>query len=179
MHARESAWSEAARALGLIAAFVAVAFAWAGVERRLAQAAPYPATPIMADAALRPRPSTWLVDGFNLLHAAVMKSGEPRDGWWKSVNRDRVIALARGFDDPEAELVVVFDGSEEPSVPGDGGPRVVFAPTADDWLLAAVRAAPDPARVAVVTADRRLADRLRDRGAQVVSPRAFAARCQL
>jgi hypothetical protein len=173
--------AEAARAMAVILGFVGVAVGGAALERRLAQAAPYSPAPIMARDAtpsLRPRPSTWLVDGFNLLHAAVMKSGEPRDGWWKSVHRDRVIELARGFDDRDAELVVVFDGSEEPTEPRDGGPRVVFAPTADDWLLAAVKAAPEPHRVAVVTADRRLADRLRDRGAQVVSPTRFAQRCR-
>jgi predicted RNA-binding protein with PIN domain len=171
--------SEALRSLGVIAAFVGVAIGWAALERRIANAAPYPSPSIMAEQPTRrPPPTTWLVDGFNLLHAAVMKSGEPRDGWWKGANRDRVVALARNFEDREAELVVVFDGAEEPIAASEDGPRVVFAPTADDWLLAAVKAAPDPRRVAVVTADRRLADRLRDRGAQVVSPRAFAARCQ-
>ena len=56
-------------------------------------------------------------------------------------------------------------------------PRVVFAPSADDWLLAAVRDGGRPGAVVVVTADRQLADTARHRGARVVSPRAFLARC--
>jgi rRNA-processing protein FCF1 len=40
-----------------------------------------------------------------------------------------------------------------------------------------VRSAQDPARIAVVTADKQLADRARHRGARVYSPRAFLDRC--
>jgi hypothetical protein len=178
---RALARSEAARALATVAVFVALAVGWAALERAAVgrASAVYPARAVASDPPpARPRPSLWLVDGFNLLHAAVLRSGDSRKEWWKSPNRERVVELARGFDDPDAELVVVFDGSELPTDPTDGGPRVVFAAPADDWLLATVKAAPNPQRVAVVTADRRLADRLRDRGAQVVSPSAFAARCR-
>jgi hypothetical protein len=175
--------SEAARALATIAVFVAIAVGWAAIERGLAAVDPgsadYPPLAVDLDPSpARPRPSLWLVDGFNLLHAAVLRSGDSRKEWWKSANRDRVLELARGFDDRDAELVVVFDGNEEPTAAGEAGPRVVFAAPADDWLLATVKAAPNPQHVAVVTADRRLADRLRDRGALVVSPSAFAARCR-
>ena len=69
---------------------------------------------------------------------------------------------ARGAEDAEAR----------------GGPRVVFATSADEWMLAALRAASDPSRIAVVTADRRLADRARHCGARVVRPTEFAARCR-
>ena len=174
---------ETLRALSVIATFVAIAVGWAAVERQIGAVDPAPSAYSSAVVAQDPaspriRPSVWLVDGFNLLHAAVLRSGDSRKDWWKSGNRDRVLELARRFDDREAELVIVFDGSELPSDPVDGGPRVVFAAPADDWLLAEVKASPNPHRVAVVTADRRLADRLRDRGAQVVSPSAFAARCR-
>jgi len=173
--------SEVGGALGIIAAFVAVALGYATLGREIGAtaSAPYSGSAVPSDPVVpRVRPSLWLVDGFNLLHAAVLRPGDSRAEWWKSANRDRVIELAREFDDREAELVVVFDGNELPDAPGDGGPRVVFASPADDWLLATVKAAPNPHRIAVVTADRRLADRLRDRGAQVVSPSAFAARCR-
>ena len=53
--------------------------------------------------------------------------------------------------------------------------HVVFARSADDWLVKRVRAAGEP--VCVVTSDRQLADRARRRGAEVVSPRRFLARC--
>lgn len=120
----------------------------------------------------------WLVDGFNVLHAGVLR-GADRRGWWREEMRARLLERVAGFEDAAAELWVVFDG------PGPGGaaeaesqrPRVVFAPSADQWLLDAVRETPDPASVVVVTADRQLADRARHRGARVVSPRAFLARC--
>jgi YacP-like NYN domain len=179
----ETDGSETLRALATIALFVAIAVGWAALERHLA--AVDSGRPVYSSGAValdppptRPRPSLWLVDGFNLLHAAVLRSGDSRKDWWKGPNRERVLELARGFDDRDAELVIVFDGTEAPTDASDAGPRVVFAAPADDWLLATVKAEPNPQRVAVVTADRRLADRLRDRGAQVVSPSAFAARCR-
>ncbi len=121
----------------------------------------------------------WLVDGFNVLHAGLLH-GRDRGPWWRARDRERLLERARGFDDPDAELWVVFDGGH-PAPPAEDGAtppvNLVFAPSADDWLLARVRAAPDPSRVAVVTRDRRLADRARHRGARVVSPRDFLARC--
>jgi predicted RNA-binding protein with PIN domain len=124
------------------------------------------------------RAERWLVDGFNVLHAGVLR-GNDRRGWWREEVRARLLERVAAFDDAAAELWVVFDGSG----PAGGGeqaslrPRVVFAPSADEWLLGAVREAPDPAALVVVTADRQLADRARHRGARVVSPRAFLARC--
>jgi hypothetical protein len=60
----------------------------------------------------------------------------------------------------------------------EAGPRVVFAPSADEWVVARIRAEPDPARLTVVTADRRLADRSRRRGVRIVRPLEFLARCE-
>ena len=174
--------SEVASSLGVIGAFVALALGSATVLRWLqvdAPEAPYPVRAVSepTDPA-EPLPTLWLVDGFNLLHVTLLH-GETREAWWRRAGRDRVVELAGRFDAQDAEVVVVFDGSQPPVVGGDTrGTRVVFAAPADDWLLAAVRAAPDPARVAVVTADRRLASRARHRGAQVVAPGIFAARCR-
>ncbi len=160
--------------------------------------------------------SVWLVDGFNVLHAGVLK-GRDRREWWTAPVRERLLALAAGFDDPTAELWIAFDGpapvaparkagasrprsEAQPSEggppqgkaaqrprsqaqPSEGGPlqdvrvRAVFAASADDWLVTRVRRAEDPARFAVVTCDRQVADRVRHRGARVVSPREFLARC--
>lgn len=177
---------ETLRAMAVIGVFVGLAVGWAGAERWWrgdpvrgdASGAPYSSAAVAPEPKRSLRPSIWLVDGFNVLHAAVLRPGDSRSDWWKGRNRDRVVDLARAFDDPAADVTIVFDGSEEPTVPVEGGPKVVFAASADEWLLAAVRMAPEPGRVAVVTADRRLRDRLRDRGAQVVSPGAFAARCR-
>jgi predicted RNA-binding protein with PIN domain len=175
--------SEIASSAGVIGAFAALALGsatllrWLGVE---APEAPYPVRAVSepTDPAAT-QPTLWLVDGFNLLHVTLLR-GESREAFWRSAGRDRVVELASRFDADDAEVVVVFDGSQAPQAEaGAGGPRVVFAATADDWLLTAVRDAPDPARVAVVTADRRLAARARHRGAQVIAPGAFAARCRV
>ena len=64
-----------------------------------------------------------------------------------------------------------------PDASDAGRVRSVFAPSADEWLLARIRER-DPAQVALVTADRRLAARARDRGVEVVAPAAFLARCR-
>jgi hypothetical protein len=177
-----SAVSELASSFGVIGAFVALALGSATVLRWLqvdAPEAPYPVRAVSepTDPAA-PLPSLWLVDGFNLLHVTLLH-GETRQAWWRRAGRDRVVELVGRFEAADAEVVVVFDGSQPPSEDGVAqSPRVVFAAPADDWLLTAVRDAPDPARVAVVTADRRLAARARHRGAQVVAPGVFAARCR-
>ena len=160
---------------GVVAAVLAFGLLWAGSGARLAPLASY--TP--AASASGERGVRFLVDGFNVLHAGVLR-GNDRQGWWREEMRARLLARVAGFDDEEAELWVVFDGrgpladAELRSL----RPRVVFAPSADEWLLAEVREADDPSAVVVVTADRQLADRARHRGARVVSPRAFLARCQ-
>jgi len=176
---------ELASSLGVIGAFVvlalgsATALRWLGVE---APQDPYLRSPVSDDATTPAdtQPTLWLVDGFNVLHV-VLLHGESRKAWWQSKGRERVVELVRGFDAVDAEVVVVFDGSQPPAEddPANAAvPRVIFAAPADDWVLTAVRTAADPARVAVVTADRRLAARARHRGAQIVSPGVFVARCR-
>jgi predicted RNA-binding protein with PIN domain len=131
----------------------------------------------MADPDPCDEPRTWLIDGFNVMHAAVLRGRDRRD-WWRAEARERVLALVRRLDAPGAAVVVVFDGqrpADEPERPD--GPQVVFAASADDWLIRTVRQAPDPTRIALVTADRQLAARARHRGARVVGPIAFRERC--
>ncbi len=137
-------------------------------------------------------PEVWLVDGYNLLHAGVLR-GRDRRGWWTAEAQARAIERIARFDGP-GELWVVFDRRERTrrgdapggeagaratpaDPPGPPRVRVAFAPSADDWLVRRVREAADPSRLAVVTADRRLAGRARHRGARVVPPSAFLARC--
>ncbi len=175
---------EIASTLAVIAAFVALALGSSAGLRWLGVGTPsnphLESTVSDSTTPADPRPTLWLVDGFNVLHV-VLLHGESREAWWQSRGRERVVELARAFDAADAEVVVVFDGSQPPPADETGdasGPRVIFAAPADDWLLTAVRSAADPARVAVVTADRRLAARARHRGAQVVAPGAFAQRCR-
>ncbi len=172
---------EAAVAAAWMAAFVALGIGARALGSGPARAA-YPAAPMAdpadpADPADEPR--IWLVDGFNLMHAAVLR-GRDRRGWWRAEARERVLELVRRLEVPAGvEVVVVFDGqrpADEPERTGPG-PQVVFAASADEWLVRAVRQAAEPGRIAVVTADRQLADRARHRGARVIGPRAFRERC--
>lgn len=182
--------SEALEAFGVILAFVALgagAYAWGGGATRGAAdgtAAAYP-RPLVTDgpeptsAPPAEEPVAWLIDGFNLLHAAVLR-GRDRKDWWRAEARERVLELVRQLEAPGAEIVVVFDGRRPADEPEreQAGPQVVFAASADDWLLAAVRRARDPGRVVLVTADRQLADRARHRGARILGPTAFRERCR-
>jgi predicted RNA-binding protein with PIN domain len=127
----------------------------------------------------------WLIDGFNVIHNALL-GGRDRSNWWTEPRRRELIERAAGFDDlvnGASELWIVFDGERPAANPeaetaGPAGwPRCVFAPSADTWLVDRVRRDEEPDRLRVVTADRQVADRARHRGAQILSPRAFLARC--
>lgn len=120
----------------------------------------------------------WLVDGFNVLHTGVLH-GRQRGTWWEADARRQLLDRVRDFREDAAELWIVFDGPRPAEGPDDveSGTRVVFAPSADEWLLQEVRQAETPESLTVVTADRKLADKARHRGARVVSPRTFLARC--
>jgi len=162
--------------LFVLAAFIVFGFGWIEVVARApADGPPYPAR--MVDDT-RTEPTIWLLDGFNVLHAGPL-GGRDRSEWWTAPRRDELLEIAARFDDDEAEVWVVFDGPREAGPPDDSrGPHPVFAPSADAWLLERVRAADDPGRIAVVTADRKVADRARHRGARVYSPHDFLARCE-
>ena len=176
----ESRWRGLLETAAVLAAFVAFGLAWAeGLGRAVAAESNYPEQAV--DEASE-TPEIWLLDGFNLLHAGPL-GGRDRSGWWREPQRRELLALVDRFDDPTAEVWVVFDGPHDDDHGGHPAcgtaPRLkrVFAPSADAWLLARVRSAQDPARIAVVTADKQLADRARHRGARVYSPRAFLDRC--
>jgi predicted RNA-binding protein with PIN domain len=163
--------------LSIVVGFVVVGVAWAsaapGLGGRDEASGPlYPAWPMESE-----DPSVWLVDGYNVLHAGVL-GGRDRSEWWTEPRRQELIERAARFDS-EVEIWIVFDGPEDPaSAPvSETGPRCVFAPSADDWLIEQVRRSDQPGRIAVVTADRRVAGRSRGCGACVVSPKAFLARC--
>lgn len=168
---------------GIVAAFVAVGLGAAslaapGAEGPRGADEPLPYTLEAMSAEKLPEPRVWLVDGFNALHVAVLR-GRERSAWWTREGREQVLSRVRAFDDPAAEIWVVFDGrhpGEEVAEAHGPGPRVTFAPSADEWVIQRVREAA-AGGVAVVTADRRLAARARARGARVVSPQDFLARC--
>lgn len=120
-------------------------------------------------------PRVLLVDGYNVLNVGLL-AGREREGWWSSRHRDELLGRAQAFEEREAEIWVVFDGATPAGAAPAGRVRPVFAPSADEWLLARLRER-GAERVTVVTADRRLAARARHRGAEVVAPSWFLARC--
>lgn len=163
-------WYGVAEALLVPLAFVALGLSWWG-----AQAGPA-AYPRAMDA--EAGSELWLIDGFNVVQVALL-AGRDRSTWWTSPHRAELARRAQSFaarHAPGAELWIVFDG-ERAAEEGDGPVRSLFAPSADAWVLARVRAASEPQRVRVVTADRRLAARVRRHGAQVVSPAEFLGGC--
>jgi hypothetical protein len=155
--------------IGIVAAFLAVGLVGAGVAGPpgVPDELPYLRS-AMDEATPEPAPRVWLVDGFNALHVALLR-GRERTAWWTRERRDELLARVRGFDDPAAEVWVVFDGPHPaPDATAAPGPvRVAFARSADEWLLRRVREGA-AGEIAVVTADRPLADRARARGARVV-----------
>ena len=132
----------------------------------------------------------WLIDGFNVLHVGILR-GRTRGRWWREDGRAQLLERVQGFSEPGSELWIVFDGprpvgpseeeeSDRASQAGFeqvGVARVVFAPSADDWLLREIRRADAPGQVTLVSADRQVADRGRHHGARIVAPKAFLALC--
>jgi hypothetical protein len=176
----------AAEALGVMAAFVIGGLGLAALERgarpggdlypsRAMAVAPEDRCEDAGAASDSAAPAVWLVDGFNVLCAGVL-GGRDRSGFWTEAGRREILERAARFDDSDARVVVVFDGPRPIEAPDASGPETVFAPSADAWILDTLRET-SLGPVAVVTADRRLAGRARQRGAEVIEPRAFLARC--
>lgn len=188
--ARRALFRGCARTLGLVLFTLAFGLGWVAAERLLGAPgwapAPYdpeavsePELPVRES----PEPERWLVDGFNVLHAGVLK-GRDRAGWWKAETQLRLLERVAAFEPAGAEIWVVFDAanqrSERCQPPAAlARVRLHFAASADDWLVREVRRDPDPGRLAVVTGDRQVQGRVRHAGARVVSPRTFLARCPL
>jgi hypothetical protein len=177
----------AAEALGVMAAFAMGGLGLAAVETWARPDADLYPSGAMAvgpenrseDAGAESDPASadvWLVDGFNVLCAGVL-GGRDRSAFWTEAGRREVLERAARFDDPDARVVVVFDGPRPAAAPAGHVPETVFAPSADAWILGALRES-GRGQATVVTADRRLASRARHRGAQVVAPLAFLARCR-
>lgn len=112
-------------------------------------------------------------DRLLLVDAANVVGSRP-DGWW----HDRAGAAARLVDQLQAlgePVLVVLEGAARAGVPEGGvgdGVQVRHAPGSGDDVLTALAG---PGTV-LVTADRELADRARERGAEVIGPRTLLAR---
>jgi predicted RNA-binding protein with PIN domain len=91
------------------------------------------------------------------------------------------VDVVRRFAEPAERVWIVFDGPRPSPPPDDAAARervqVVFAASADDWIVKRVRSSEAPERLAVVTGDRQVAGRARHRGARIETPREFIAKC--
>ena len=120
----------------------------------------------------------WLVDGMNVI-------GSRPDRWWNDPDRavrrfiDELVDYAEATDD---EVAVVFDRRPPDLTPGTRGPiEVMFASrtgrnAADHEIVELVAEAASPEAITVVTSDRALADRVKQRGANVASAGSFRRR---
>ena len=116
-----------------------------------------------------------VVDAMNVV-------GSRPDGWWHDRRGailglvDRVREAAPRLD--AARITVVADGRGEDEDSGTDGVALLWAGSgpdaADDRIVALLEEDGDPATV--VTADRRLRDRVRTLGAGVEGPRTFLDR---
>jgi predicted RNA-binding protein with PIN domain len=130
-------------------------------------------------------PPLYLIDGYNFLHAVVLK-GRERAAWWSPENQARAVSCIAALVAGEAvETWVVFDRrgpaqAEAGSVLGpafveaEGGLQLHHAPDADDYIVSRCAELSALREVIVVSADRSLVDRARYRGAGRLSPWAFA-----
>jgi len=126
-----------------------------------------------------PPNTRWLIDGYNVMHAGALRPPE-RDHFWKPALRERLVQRLLPLAGSALEVWIVFDGKHEGDHPVADGPanvRVIFAQSADDWILDRVRQAEEPQTLRVVTADRSLAGRARHRGAIVQAPLDCLALC--
>lgn len=124
-----------------------------------------------------------IIDGFNVLHAGVLV-GRERAGWWQEPAQRRLVARVEQFTNPSyPEIWVIFDRRSDRSsqrtdvTSQDARIRVVYAPSADDWIVEQVEALSGQRPVTVVTSDRLLRNRVRQASGELLSPSRFLAAC--
>ena len=172
-------WRGIFEAVVVIGGFVAFGLFWAALESHLEPSGEAYAHPMAETSGNAPR--IWLVDGYNTVCAGLL-GGRDRTQWWSPQRRAELMERLAGFEgltDPSSEIWVVFDGAASVQADDTGSERIrsVFAPSADEWLVREVRDRASDGGVAVVTDDRRLANRARDRGALIFTPQEFLRYC--
>jgi predicted RNA-binding protein with PIN domain len=117
-----------------------------------------------------------IIDGFNVLHAAVL-IGRDRAGWWQPAAQRRLVERVEQLPLSYPTIWIVFDRrpstSEVPEdvTSNDSRMRIVYAPSADDWIVHEVERLVPQHAITVVTADRPLRERVRRVGGSLLSPR--------
>ena len=119
-----------------------------------------------------------IIDGFNVLHAVVLV-GRDRAGWWQPAAQRRLVERVEQLTLSYPTIWIVFDRrpstSEVPEDVTSNDPRIriVYAPSADDWIVQEVERLTPQHSVTVVTADRPLRERVRHVGGSLLSPLAL------
>ena len=115
----------------------------------------------------------WLIDGFNLLHACILR-GRDRSNWWCQVNQREVAHWVEPLAKSQ-EVWLVFDAREPQEAPWTevSSASVHFAPDADEFIVRQAEAHAGERPVHVVTADRSLRDRARRYGVHPIRPWEF------
>jgi predicted RNA-binding protein with PIN domain len=119
----------------------------------------------------------YLLDGYNFLHAVVLR-GRERAHFWSTENQRRVCDWAVRFTG--GQVWVVFDAGEdnvERLSASEQRMPCLYARDADARIVELCREHAAQRRVIVVSADRSLCDRARNFGAERLSPWAFAESC--
>lgn len=110
-------------------------------------------------------PLRWMIDGYNV---AFHVAHEP-----DAATRSRVVSAAgrlAALAAPGSMVVVVFDSSvDSSSLPADRRVRVVYAPSADDWIIEHAGSG-----TAVVSSDRSVRESAQEAGAHGLWAEAFA-----
>ncbi len=107
-------------------------------------------------------PLHWLIDGYNVI--CCLKLAPPGQPWFSPEARTVLLEFVERHSPSDRKVSVFFDGTQ-PSEPHAARIDLIFAPSADDAIVA--MASPN---TLVVTRDRSLGDRARHRGATVTSP---------
>ena len=119
-----------------------------------------------------------IIDGFNVLHAVVLV-GRARAGWWQPTAQRRLVERVEQLTLSYPTIWIVFDRrpstNEVPEDVTSNDPRIriVYAPSADDWIVQEVERLTPQHSVTVVTADRPLRERVRHVGGSLLSPLAL------
>ena len=119
-----------------------------------------------------------IIDGFNVLHAVVLV-GRDRARWWQPAAQRRLVERVEQLTLSYPSMWIVFDRrpstneATEDVTSTDSRIRIVYAPSADDWIVQEIGRLTPQHSVTVVTADRPLRERVRHVGGALLSPLAL------